>query len=105
MFRFTAPAGTDASALRDLVTAAKGSAGVSGAVIVGTVVDDGKASVVVAIDAAAKSAGKSAVSVLQAMLPALEGRGGGSPDMAQGAGARVDGLDAALHAAADALAG
>lgn len=40
---------------------------------------------------------------LHAALPAVEGRGGGKPDRVQGAGARTEGLDAALDAAESAL--
>ena len=47
-------------------------------VVVGAAVEDGKASFVVATDAAAKSQGASASAVLAALLPAVGGKGGGN---------------------------
>jgi alanyl-tRNA synthetase len=45
-----------------------------------------------------------AAAVLRAALPLIEGRGGGSPSLAQGSGPNGAGLEAALDAALDALA-
>lgn len=42
---------------------------------------------------------------LQAALPHVEGRGGGRPERAQGAGPRLEGLEAGLAAATEALRG
>jgi alanyl-tRNA synthetase len=41
---------------------------------------------------------------LREAVALLEGKGGGSPELAQGGGPRADGLDAALARARDALA-
>jgi alanyl-tRNA synthetase len=98
LYRFTAPPGTTAAELRDLVTAAKGQMRAQGFVIVGAAAADGKASLVVTVDSAARDAGASASEVLAAALPAIAGRGGGSHDLAQGAGSDVAGLDAAMAA-------
>ena len=103
LFRFTAPAGTLAADLRDIVTAAKSKITTTGYVLVGAALEEGKISVVSATDAAARDMGASAHSVLQSMLPLLAGRGGGNAEMAQGGGTDVTQLDAAFHAVASAL--
>ena len=41
--------------------------------------------------------------VLKAMLPALDGKGGGSPEMAQGGGTGATNLDTALSAASNGI--
>jgi alanyl-tRNA synthetase len=89
--------------LRDLVTNAKGSIKGSGFVLVGATVEDDKVAVVVTTDAPARDAGASAANVLKAMLPALDGKGGGSPEMAQGGGSGASNLDAAFTAAANGI--
>lgn len=71
-----------------------------GATAVLAVVRDGKAEVV-----AASGAGVDVRPALRAALAVLDGRGGGKPERAQGAGARVDALAEALEAAHDALHG
>ncbi len=48
--------------------------------------------------------GISAGDLVRAAMPSLEGRGGGRPEMAQGKGARRDGLAEALAAIRAALA-
>ena len=103
LFRFTAPAGTGAGELRDLVTNAKGSITTNNFVLVGATVDGDKVAFVVTTDAAARESGASASDVLKAMMPSVDGRGGGSPEMAQGGGAKVAAIDAALAAAASGL--
>ena len=99
VYRFTAPDGTTAAALRDLVTSAKASVKLNNFVLVGATVDDGKIAFVVTTDSQARESGVSAAQVLKVMLPAVDGRGGGSAEMSQGGGAKVSGLDAALAAA------
>ena len=105
LFRFTAPAGTGAGELRDLVTNAKGSITTKNFVLVGATIDGDKVAFVVTTDAAARESGASASDVLKAMMPSVDGRGGGSPEMAQGGGAKVAAIDAALAAAASGLGG
>jgi alanyl-tRNA synthetase len=53
----------------------------------------------VTTDAAARDSGVSAANILKVMMPAVDGRGGGSAEMSQGGGAKVTGLDDALSAA------
>jgi alanyl-tRNA synthetase len=47
--------------------------------------------------------GISAGDLVTAAMPAIEGRGGGRPQMAQGRGTRQEGLAAALTAVRDSL--
>ncbi len=100
LYRFTAPAGTTAGDLRDLVTSAKSGIKLNNYVLIGATIDDGKVAFVITTDSAARDCGVSAAGVLKVMLPAVDGRGGGSAEMSQGGGANVAGLDASLSAAA-----
>ncbi len=59
---------------------------------------DGKAALVVSAGDAAVGRGVHAGEVLKAMLPPVEGRGGGKATLARGGGSRVDGIPAALDA-------
>ncbi len=98
LYRFTAPVGTEANQLRDIVTSAKSKITTSGYVLVGAVVEEDKVSIVSATDSAARDLGASAQSILQIILPFIDGRGGGNAEMAQGGGTNVSGLDNALRA-------
>lgn len=100
LYRFTAPAGTTAAGLRDLVTSAKAGIKVNNYVLIGATIDDAKVAFVITTDAAARDSGVSAANILKVMLPAVNGRGGGSAEMSQGGGVNVAGLDAGLSAAA-----
>ncbi|MFC6238342.1 alanine--tRNA ligase [Longivirga aurantiaca] len=104
LWTFTAPDGTDAGGLRELVTKGRDAARQEiPSVVLGAAISDGKVSVVVATNAAGRAAGASANSVLQAALAAVGGRGGGKDDMAQGGGTDVTGVQAAFAAAAGAV--
>ncbi|MBE7324331.1 alanine--tRNA ligase [Nocardioides sp. Y6] len=61
-------------------------------------VQDGKVSVVAATNDAARAAGLSANDLVRATAPHIAGKGGGKPDMAQGGGTDVTGVDAAVEA-------
>jgi alanyl-tRNA synthetase len=61
---------------------------------------DGKAALVVSAGDAAVGRGVHAAEILKAMLPAVDGRGGGKPNLARGGGANADGVAAALDAGA-----
>jgi alanyl-tRNA synthetase len=61
---------------------------------------DGKAALVVSAGDAAVGRGVHAGEVLKAMLPAVDGKGGGKPTLARGGGANVAGIPAALDAGA-----
>ena len=68
-------------------------------VLVGAAVDGGKVSMLVTVNPIGQSSGLSAKEVLAAALPAVDGRGGGKADSAQGGGSRPEGLEDALQAA------
>jgi alanyl-tRNA synthetase len=72
-------------------------------VVVVAAPDNGKVSVVVTASGAASKKGVSAKDVLAAIIAHVEGKGGGSPAMAQGAGKNAAGIDAALAAVPDAI--
>ena len=103
LYRFTAPAGTSANELRELVTSAKAKISQSAFVLVAVTLDQEKVAVVVTTDSAARNGGASAQSVLQSMLPVLEGRGGGNAEMAQGGGPNLEGVASAFIAALDSV--
>ena len=59
---------------------------------------DGRVAAVVAAADAAVGRGLHAQDVLRAMMPAVEGKGGGKPTLARGGGPAVDGITAGLEA-------
>ena len=58
----------------------------------------GRVALLVALSDAAIGRGLHAQDLLRAMAPAVDGKGGGKPALARGAGARVDGIQDALDA-------
>ena len=93
---FRAPAGSDASSLRELAQQAIARAGnASMAVALGTLITDDKVSAVIAVNELGVKAGCSAQQLLRVALHELDGKGGGKDNFAQGAGTN----GAALHAA------
>ncbi|MBO0847190.1 MAG: alanine--tRNA ligase [Nocardioides sp.] len=72
------------------------------AVLVG--VKDGKVSVVAATNDLARERGVKASAVLAAVMPLVQGRGGGKDDVAQGGGSDASRIDEALAAAQAAIA-
>ena len=99
-----APEGIEPGMLRELVTKAAGRVRpeIPSIMIVASAAD-GRVGLVTWANAKAIEAGIGAGDVLKAALPAVDGRGGGKPDMAQGGGAKPDGIPAALAAAKDAV--
>ncbi|MGI8531316.1 MAG: alanine--tRNA ligase, partial [Geodermatophilaceae bacterium] len=65
---------------------------------------NGRVSFVVTLNEPARGWRLSAAEVLRAFAPAVDGRGGGREDMAQGAGTRPDGIPEALRLAEHAVA-
>jgi alanyl-tRNA synthetase len=106
LWTFTAPEGTSPNDLRDLLVKARGNARPDmGVMMVGAAVAEGRVALIVGINPHALSLGLSASTLLQAMLPAVEGRGGGKDDMAQGGGTRVEGIDEGFEAVRALVAG
>ncbi|EKF23955.1 alanine--tRNA ligase [Mycolicibacterium hassiacum DSM 44199] len=91
--------GMSAGDLRTLVGDIKGRLGSDPAVIA-LIADGGDGSVpyVVAVNSAAQDLGLSAKDLVQTLGAPVQGRGGGKPDLAQGAGRKPAGIDAALAA-------
>jgi alanyl-tRNA synthetase len=104
-FGFRAPDGLDGGALRELALSTRGRAGQgTPAVVLVLAVEGDKVAAVATVNDAAQQAGVAAREVLGAALPAIEGRGGGKADVAQGGGSRVEGIDEAVAAARALLA-
>jgi alanyl-tRNA synthetase len=96
---FAAPSGTSAQDLRELVMQARGRQRDDiPAIIVGTALEEGKVSIVTGANQKAIDLGADASAALKAALPAVEGRGGGKPDFAQGGGTKIQGIDEAFLA-------
>jgi alanyl-tRNA synthetase len=72
------------------------------AVLIG--VKDGKVAVVAATNDRARDRGVKANAVLAAVMPLVQGRGGGKDDVAQGGGSDSSRIDDALAAARSAVA-
>jgi alanyl-tRNA synthetase len=68
------------------------------AVVLLAAATDGRVAAVVAVSDAAVGRGAHAQDVLRAMMPAVDGKGGGKPTLARGGGPKVDGIEAALVA-------
>ncbi|WP_182349372.1 alanine--tRNA ligase [Tomitella gaofuii] len=94
-----APAGVAGGELRALAGDVRGRLGDAASVVVlfgdG---GDGKVPFVVATSGAARDAGIKAGDLVKTFAPAIGGRGGGKPDLAQGAGTDPGGVDAAVAA-------
>ncbi|MBL1076678.1 alanine--tRNA ligase [Nocardia sp. 2] len=93
-----APAGVGAGDLRTLVSDIKGRLGSEPAIVVLLGNADGKVPFVVAVSKAAQDLGFKAGDLVGAFGPSISGRGGGKPEMAQGAGSDPSGIEAGLAA-------
>jgi alanyl-tRNA synthetase len=94
------PDGVGGADLRALATEIRGRLGDRSGVVALFSVDQatGKVSFVVATTAAAREQGLAAGALVPVFAPAVGGRGGGKPDLAQGGGTEPDGILAALAA-------
>ncbi|MDG3011277.1 alanine--tRNA ligase [Rhodococcus sp. D2-41] len=99
-----APAGVGAGDLRTLATDVRGRLAQQAAVVALFGDDDGKVPFVVATTDGAREHGIKAGELVKAVAPAIGGRGGGKPDMAQGSGTDASGIEAAIAALRAALA-
>jgi alanyl-tRNA synthetase len=109
IWTYRAPDGTGAADLRELALRGRASARPDmGVGMVGASVEDGRVALVSVVNDRARELGLTAKALLDAALPAVDGRGGGKDDIAQGGGTRADGLEdafVAVQAAVAALAG
>ena len=98
------PEGVSGTDLRALTADVRGRLGARPGVVALFSTTDGKVSFVVATTAAARDRGLAAGKLVPAFAPAVGGRGGGKPDLAQGGGSDPSGVPAALDALRRALA-
>ena len=109
IWTYRAPDGTSAADLRELALRGRSTARPDmGVGMVGASVEDGRVALVSVVNDRARELGLTAKALLDAALPALDGRGGGKDDIAQGGGTRPEGLDdafAAVQAAVAVMAG
>jgi alanyl-tRNA synthetase len=91
------PDGVGGNDLRALATDVRARLSSRPAVVALFSVADGKVSFVVATSAAARDRGLAAGALVPAFAPAVGGRGGGKPDLAQGGGSDPDGIARAVE--------
>jgi len=101
-----APPGITGNDLRSLATDVRGrlDPNAAGVVLLASAADNGGAAFVAAVNQIGQSAGLSAGEIVQIFAPAIDARGGGRPDLAQGAGGDTTKLGAAFAAVKAALA-
>lgn len=92
------PDGTGAGDLRSLVGDIRGRLGSDPAVVALIAAGEGSVPFVVSVNQVAQDAGLRANDLVGAIGPAVDGRGGGKADTAQGSGKDPAGIDAALQA-------
>jgi alanyl-tRNA synthetase len=97
------PDGVSGNDLRALASDVRGRLGNRPGVVALFSADGGKVSFVVATTAAARDNGLAAGKLVPAFGPAIGGRGGGKPDLAQGGGTDPAGVPAAIDALRRAL--
>jgi len=99
VWAYRAPDGLAAGDLRELATRARANARPDmGVGMVGAAVSDGRVALISVVNDRARELGLTAKDLLDAALPAIDGRGGGKDDVAQGGGTNPAGLDAAFEA-------
>lgn len=94
-----APEGVGGGDLRTLATDIRGRLGSQPAIVLLLGNSEGKVPFVVAVNKPAQELGVAAGDLVGSFGPSISGRGGGKPEMAQGAGADPSGIPAALAAA------
>ncbi|GLW94421.1 alanine--tRNA ligase [Actinokineospora globicatena] len=100
-----APNGVSGNDLRTLATEVRNRLGTRPGVVALFSVDGDKVSFVVATTSTARDAGIAAGKLVPSFSSAIEARGGGKPDMAQGGGTNANGVDEAVNALRRALGG
>ena len=101
----TVPDGIGGGDLRNLAVEVRGRLGSRPGVVALFSADHGKVNFVVATTATARENGLAAGKLVPAFASAIEARGGGKPDLAQGGGSRPEGVAEAVVALRAALAG
>ncbi|WP_280460110.1 alanine--tRNA ligase [Nocardia carnea] len=96
-----APEGVAAGDLRTLATDIRGRLGSTPAIVVLLGNNEGKVPFVVTVNKAAQELGFAAGALVGVFGPSISGRGGGKPEMAQGAGSDPSGIEAGLAAVRD----
>jgi alanyl-tRNA synthetase len=99
-----APAGLAGNDLRTLALDVRGRLGDRPAAVLLASETGGKVALVAALSPAAVERGLSAGDLIKTAAPAVGGRGGGKPDVAQGGGTDPAGIPAALQAGEEAVA-
>jgi alanyl-tRNA synthetase len=92
------------ASIDEMKGAAKDLRGVLGSGVIALGLDDDEPQLFVTVSDDLAATGISAGDLVKAAMPAIEGRGGGRPEMAQGKGTRRDGLATALETVRAALA-
>ncbi len=106
LWTMRAPDGLSGGDLRQLATRARAMTSAERPVgIIGASVAGGKVSLIATVNSRGAAEGLSARDMLAAALPAVDGRGGGKQDMAQGGGGKPEGLAAAFDAVRGYVAG
>ncbi|GAA4556009.1 alanine--tRNA ligase [Pseudonocardia xishanensis] len=100
-----APAGLGGNDLRTLASDVRGRLGSAAGVVALFSSDGDKVAFVVATTAAARDKGLAAGKLIPAFAPAVGGRGGGKPDLAQGGGTDPSGVAAAVQKLREAVRG
>jgi alanyl-tRNA synthetase len=100
-----APAGLGGNDLRNLASDVRGRLGSKPGVVALFSTDGAKVAFVVATTAAARDKGLAAGTLIPAFAPAVGGRGGGKPDLAQGGGTDPSGVGAAIQKLREAVRG
>ncbi|GAA1833285.1 alanine--tRNA ligase [Pseudonocardia ailaonensis] len=100
-----APAGLGGNDLRNLASDVRGKLGSVPGVVALFSGDGDKVAFVVATTAAARDKGLAAGKLIPAFAPAVGGRGGGKPDLAQGGGTDPSGIAAAIQKLREAVRG
>ena len=98
------PAGTPAADVRAAAVDVRGRLGDRAAVVALFAATGDAASFAIALSPAAVASGLAAGKLAGSFLPAIDGRGGGRPDLAQGGGANPSGIPDAINALTAALA-
>jgi alanyl-tRNA synthetase len=99
IWTYRAPDGTAAADLRELALRGRSTARPDmGVGMVGASVEDGRVALVSVVNDRARELGLTAKALLDSALPAVDGRGGGKDDIAQGGGTKPAGLDDAFAA-------